>query len=118
MSDQINPSESRKIAIVTGGSRGIGRNTVVGLAKRGVHSIFTFNSPSRRCGSSRRGGKMQLAPSGALQLDAGNIASFDAFIKDVGMRCLTSGNPFRFPGEQRRQQSPQHAVREGHRGRV
>ena len=33
-----------KIAIVTGGSRGLGRNTVLNLAKRGVHSIFTYNS--------------------------------------------------------------------------
>ena len=33
-----------KIAIVTGGSRGLGRNTVLSLAKRGVHSIFTYNS--------------------------------------------------------------------------
>jgi NAD(P)-dependent dehydrogenase (short-subunit alcohol dehydrogenase family) len=33
-----------KIAIVTGGSRGLGRNTVLGLVRRGVHSIFTYNS--------------------------------------------------------------------------
>jgi NAD(P)-dependent dehydrogenase (short-subunit alcohol dehydrogenase family) len=33
-----------KIAIVTGGSRGLGRNTVLSLAKHGVDSIFTYNS--------------------------------------------------------------------------
>ena len=33
-----------RIAIVTGGSRGLGRNTVLNLAKRGVHSILTYNS--------------------------------------------------------------------------
>ena len=33
-----------KIAIVTGGSRGLGRSTVLSLAKRGVGSIFTYNS--------------------------------------------------------------------------
>jgi NAD(P)-dependent dehydrogenase (short-subunit alcohol dehydrogenase family) len=33
-----------KIAVVTGGSRGLGRNTVVSLAKRGVNSIFTYRS--------------------------------------------------------------------------
>jgi hypothetical protein len=33
-----------KIAIVTGGSRGLGRNTVLSLAKPGVDSIFTYNS--------------------------------------------------------------------------
>jgi NAD(P)-dependent dehydrogenase (short-subunit alcohol dehydrogenase family) len=33
-----------KIAIVTGGSRGLGRSTVLSLAKRGVDSIFTYRS--------------------------------------------------------------------------
>jgi NAD(P)-dependent dehydrogenase (short-subunit alcohol dehydrogenase family) len=33
-----------KIAIITGGSRGIGRNTVLCLARRRVRSIFTYNS--------------------------------------------------------------------------
>ena len=32
-----------RIAIVTGGSRGLGRNTVLSLARRGVDSIFTYN---------------------------------------------------------------------------
>jgi NAD(P)-dependent dehydrogenase (short-subunit alcohol dehydrogenase family) len=32
------------IAIVTGGSRGLGRNTVLSLAKRGVDSIITYHS--------------------------------------------------------------------------
>ena len=33
-----------KVAIVTGGSRGLGRNTVLSLAERGVDSIFTYHS--------------------------------------------------------------------------
>jgi len=33
-----------KIAIITGGSRGIGRDTVIRLAQNGVRSIFTYNS--------------------------------------------------------------------------
>lgn len=33
-----------KVAIVSGGSHGLGRNTVLNLAKRGVNSIFTYNS--------------------------------------------------------------------------
>ncbi len=40
-----NPEDSAaKIAIVTGGSRGLGRDTVLNLAKRGVDSIFTYHS--------------------------------------------------------------------------
>ena len=37
----ISPS---RIAVVTGGSRGLGRNTVLSLAQRGVDSIFTYHS--------------------------------------------------------------------------
>jgi len=35
---------SPPIAIVTGGSRGLGRSTVLSLAKRGVRSIFTYRT--------------------------------------------------------------------------
>ncbi len=37
-------SEQSPIALVTGGSRGLGRSTVEALAQRGVSSIFTYNS--------------------------------------------------------------------------
>ena len=43
------PTENRansttRIAIVTGGSRGLGRNTVLSLGRRGLDSIFTYKS--------------------------------------------------------------------------
>lgn len=37
-----------KIAIITGGSRGLGRNTAVNLAGRGVDILFTFSSAKSR----------------------------------------------------------------------
>ena len=83
MSQQIHPSESRKIAVVTGGSRGIGRNTVVSLAKRGVDSIFTFNTHREDAEAVSAEAKAAGAQSVPLQLDAGNISSFDAFLKGV-----------------------------------
>jgi NAD(P)-dependent dehydrogenase (short-subunit alcohol dehydrogenase family) len=33
-----------KTAIITGGSRGLGRNTAIYLARRGVDILFTYHS--------------------------------------------------------------------------
>src|SRR6202453_2867334 len=74
---------SNKIAIVTGGSRGIGRNTVLSLAKRGVNSILTYNSNQTEAekvvGLAAEAGQKAIA----LQLDAGNVGSFDTFVHSV-----------------------------------
>jgi NAD(P)-dependent dehydrogenase (short-subunit alcohol dehydrogenase family) len=83
MSEQNKQAESRKIAIVTGGSRGIGRNTVVSVAKRQVDSIFTFNTHRENAEAVIAEAKAAGAKAVALQLDAGNIASFDAFVAGV-----------------------------------
>jgi NAD(P)-dependent dehydrogenase (short-subunit alcohol dehydrogenase family) len=83
MSEQNKQSETRKIAIVTGGSRGIGRNTVESLAKRHVDSIFTFNTHNEDAEAVTAEAKAIGAHAIALQLDAGNIASFDAFVARV-----------------------------------
>ncbi|HEY4439216.1 MAG TPA: SDR family oxidoreductase [Candidatus Elarobacter sp.] len=74
---------STKIAIVTGGSRGLGRNTVLSLAKRGVSSIFTYNASE----SDAKAIASAVAESGAsaryLRLDTGAVATFDAFVEQV-----------------------------------
>src|SRR5580698_10721170 len=76
----INP---KKIAIVTGGSRGIGRSTVESLARRGVHTIFTYHTHGKDAEAVTAAAKEAGAEAIALQLDAGNIASFGAFVEDV-----------------------------------
>jgi NAD(P)-dependent dehydrogenase (short-subunit alcohol dehydrogenase family) len=77
----LNPSN--KTAIVTGGSRGIGRNIVASLAKRGVNSIFTYNSNQAEAEKVidlvAETGQKAIA----LQLDTGKAATFDAFAEDV-----------------------------------
>jgi NAD(P)-dependent dehydrogenase (short-subunit alcohol dehydrogenase family) len=72
-----------QISIVTGGSRGLGRNTVVNLAKRGVHSIFTYHT--NRVEADKVVAEVQAsgARAIALQLDARDIRSFDAFVNQV-----------------------------------
>src|ERR1700722_5932820 len=72
-----------KIAIVTGGSRGIGRSTVKSLARRGVHTIFTYHTHGTDAEAVVAAAKDAGAEAIALQLDAGNIASFGAFVESV-----------------------------------
>jgi len=72
-----------KIAIVTGGSRGLGQNTVLHLAKRGVHSIFTYNSNQAEAEKTVAEVNKAGAKAVALKLDVGNTGSFDSFLKDV-----------------------------------
>ncbi len=72
-----------KIALVTGGSRGIGRNTVLCLAKRGVRTIFTYNSNRAESETVAALAAEAGAPPIALQLDIGDAASFDRFAGEV-----------------------------------
>ena len=77
------PNQTQKIAIVTGGSRGLGRNTVLSLAQRGVDSIFTYKSnraeAERVVGLVGEAGQKALA----VQLDTGEVSAFDAFAARV-----------------------------------
>ena len=76
-------SENLKIAIVTGGSRGLGRSTVLSLARRGVHSIFTYHSNLAEAGNVVSAATEAGAKAIALQLDTGRVATFDAFVLSV-----------------------------------
>jgi NAD(P)-dependent dehydrogenase (short-subunit alcohol dehydrogenase family) len=68
-----------KIAIVTGGSRGIGRETVLCLARRGVCSIFTFNANRAEADKVMALAAEAGAASIALQLDVGDVGAFEGF---------------------------------------
>jgi NAD(P)-dependent dehydrogenase (short-subunit alcohol dehydrogenase family) len=83
MSQEKSQQSAGKIAIVTGGSRGIGRNVVESLAKRGVHSIFTYHSHQAEAEAVIAAAKGAGAQAIALQFDAGNVSSFDTFVQNV-----------------------------------
>jgi NAD(P)-dependent dehydrogenase (short-subunit alcohol dehydrogenase family) len=80
--DNSAPS-SVKIAIITGGSRGLGRNTVLHLAERGVHSIFTYHTNRAEADKVVDAAREAGARAIALQLDAGDVRSFDGFVERV-----------------------------------
>jgi len=71
---------SNPIAIVTGGSRGLGRSTVLSLAKRGVNSIFTYHSNLAEAQKVEALVREAGAQAIALQLDTGDVGAFDSFV--------------------------------------
>ena len=84
-------TSNAKIAIVTGGSRGLGRNTVLSLAKRGIDSIFTYNSNQAEAEKVvslvAEAGRKAIA----LQLDTGNLGAFDDFVDSVRQALVDLG---------------------------
>ena len=72
-----------RIAVVTGGSRGLGRSTVLGLGRRGVRSIFTYHSKRAEADKVVALVAEAGAEAIALQLDTGNVRTFDDFVGRV-----------------------------------
>jgi NAD(P)-dependent dehydrogenase (short-subunit alcohol dehydrogenase family) len=74
---------NKKIAIITGGSRGLGKSAALKLAERGADVIFTYHSRQAEADAvvveiEHLGGKGV-----ALSLDVGNSATFVAFAERV-----------------------------------
>lgn len=68
-----------KIAVVTGGSRGLGRNTAVHLAGKGVGVVLTYNSRKDEAEAVVREIEAAGVKAIVLQLDTGKVAGFAAF---------------------------------------
>jgi len=72
-----------KIALVTGGSRGLGRDMAINLAKKGIDVVLTYHTNKEEADKvvAEIGSLGREAV--ALQLDAGNVGSFDGFFQKV-----------------------------------
>jgi NAD(P)-dependent dehydrogenase (short-subunit alcohol dehydrogenase family) len=74
---------SNKIALVTGGSRGLGKNMALNLAKKGISVILTYHSKKDEAQAVVAEIEQAGQKAVALQLNAGDIKSFDAFFTEV-----------------------------------
>jgi NAD(P)-dependent dehydrogenase (short-subunit alcohol dehydrogenase family) len=81
MSTDNATSSSPKIAIITGASRGLGRSTALGLARRGVDSIITYHANRAEADKVVAAIGEMGRKAVALQLDTGAVESFDLFVR-------------------------------------
>lgn len=72
-----------KIALVTGGSRGLGKNMALNLAQKGLDVLLTYHSKREEAEAVVAEIKGQGRKAAALQLDASNVSSFDSFFEQV-----------------------------------
>lgn len=72
-----------KIALVTGGSRGLGKNMVIALAKKGIDVAFTYNTNKEAADSVVSEIQSLGQNAYAFQLDTSNIKLLDGFIKQM-----------------------------------
>lgn len=73
-----------KIALVTGGSRGLGKNSALKIAQKGLDVIITYKSSKEEANHVVEEIQALGRKAIAYQLDTKDIKSFDAFIKQVG----------------------------------
>jgi NAD(P)-dependent dehydrogenase (short-subunit alcohol dehydrogenase family) len=70
---------TNKIALVTGSSRGLGKNEAIALAKKGNDVIITYNSRKDEADKVVAEIEALGRKAAALQLNTGDVKSFDAF---------------------------------------
>ncbi|SMF13460.1 NAD(P)-dependent dehydrogenase, short-chain alcohol dehydrogenase family [Paenibacillus barengoltzii] len=76
-------NSTQKIALVTGGSRGLGRNTALALSRKGIDVIITYHTKKEEAEKVVKEIEYNGQKAAALQLDAGNVSSFDTFVSQL-----------------------------------
>jgi len=72
-----------KIVLVTGGSRGLGKNMALSLAKKGLDIILTYNSKKDEADTVVSEIESLGQKAVALQLNVGDVKSFDSFFENL-----------------------------------
>src|ERR1700712_3232484 len=75
----ISPVKTNRIALVTGGSRGLGKEMARSLAAKGIDVVITYNKQRAEGDAVVAEIEKTGRKAAVLQLDAGNTKSFDNF---------------------------------------
>jgi len=76
-------TQTQKIALITGGSRGLGRNTAESLACKGVDSVITYHSRADEANAVVAAIEAEGRKAVALQLDTAAVATFERFAEKL-----------------------------------
>src|SRR6188474_3009641 len=72
-----------KIALVTGGSRGIGKDIAVTLAKKGIDVLLTYHTNQAEAAATAAAVQALGRKAAALQLNTADVSRFDLFFQQV-----------------------------------
>jgi NAD(P)-dependent dehydrogenase (short-subunit alcohol dehydrogenase family) len=72
-----------KLALITGGNRGLGRDGALHLADRNTDVIVTYRSGREQAAAVVQAIEAKGRRAAALQLDVGKVASFDDFVSQL-----------------------------------
>lgn len=75
--------ESRKIVLVTGGSRGLGKEMAINIANKGMDVIITYRGNKEGADDTIEQVEKSGGKAVALPLDMSGFSSLDAFVSDV-----------------------------------
>lgn len=76
-------SKGNKIALVTGGSRGLGKDMALNIAGKGIDLIITYNTRKDEADKVVEQIRAMGQEAEAYQLDTSNVKGFDTFIKEM-----------------------------------
>jgi len=89
-------SEQTKIALVTGGSRGLGKDMALSIARKGMDVILTYRTNEAEANAVVQEIESLGQKAVALQLDMGEFHSLDGFVQQVLETLQTKWNKTTF----------------------
>lgn len=81
-----------RITLVTGGSRGLGRNTAINIARKGDDVVITYHRRADEAKTVVAEIEALGRKAIALQLDAGDVSTFPTFVERLKAELRQAGS--------------------------